>query len=156
MNKVEDFINTVEKIAQDTDVTLPSGYGYRYAPYACWKCDKEIIVFKWCHGRIEGEIEEPPAPIPKTIKERYTSTSDETYWANTCPHCDSVQGDWFLSVEPDSPFFTLHEIEDSKESFDNDMVSVAEYYYEQLAEVATPKEVERNQIDQEPEQKGLW
>lgn len=156
MDKVEDFIKTVEKIAQDTDVKLPSGYGYRYAPYTCWKCGTEIVVFKWCHGRIEGEIEKPPVPIPRTIQERYTSTSDETYWANTCIHCDSVQGDWFLSVEPDSPFFTLREVEDSKVGFDNDMASIADYYFEQLEEAEEQIEIEMPKAEQEPKQKELW
>jgi len=153
--RTEEFFKTTERIAQETGIALPSGYAYRYAPYSCWKCAKEILVFKWCHGRIEGEIEKPLAPIPRTVQERYTSTSEETYWANTCPHCDSVQGDWFLSVEPDSPFFMLHDIDDNRESFENDMAAIAEYYSQHLAEVATQEEISENQPEQEPEQKRL-
>lgn len=130
MKGLSDFMQLVEKIASDTKVVLPAGYSYRYAPYQCWKCGKQIIIFKWSNSMLEGGIEKPSEPIPHTIKESYTKISDETYWANTCPHCSSVQGDFFISNEPDSPFFGLDsEIADSKESFNSDMKQIAEYYF---------------------------
>lgn len=156
MERVKEFTEIVERIAKETGVNLPTGLNYRYAPYDCWKCGKEMVVFKWCHGRIEGEIEKPPEPIPKTIKERYTSTSDETYWANVCPHCDNVQGDWFLSVEPDSPFFTLHDIEDTKESFESDIAGIAEYYFSQLVAGPVMAEGKQDVDEEDPTQKRLW
>ena len=31
-------------------------------------------------------------------------TANATYLANTCEHCNALQGDWFIG-EPDAPFF---------------------------------------------------
>lgn len=130
MKELSDFIQLVEKIASDTKVFLPVGYSYRYAPYECWECGKQIVIFKWCNSMLEGEIEKPPEPIPHTIQERYTNMSSERYWANTCPYCNSTQGDFYISNEPDSPFFGLeNEIINNKKSFEKDMVQIAEYYY---------------------------
>lgn len=132
MSRSSDFIQLVEKTASDTKVTLPTDFSYRYAPYECWKCGKQIVIYKWCDNSLmEGEIEKPPEPIPHTIQERSTSMGGETYWANTCPHCKSVQGDFYISNEPDSPFFGLEsEFAKNKESFDADMEQIAEYYYD--------------------------
>jgi hypothetical protein len=129
MDDVTGFNNLINKIASDTNVGIPGGYKYRYAPYECWKCHKKMIIYKWTNSLIEGNIEEPPEPIPSSVQKRYTKTSNETYWANVCPNCDSVQGDWFISIEPDSPFFGLGEIIDNKESFEVDMEQIASYYY---------------------------
>lgn len=131
MSRSSDFIRLIEKIASDTKVVLPVGYVYRYAPYQCGKCGKQIVIYKWYdNSLIEGEIEKPPEPIPHTIQERHTNMSGETYWANTCPHCDSVQGDFYISNEPDSPFFSLEsDFANNKESFDADMEQIAEYYF---------------------------
>lgn len=133
MKGLSDFIQLIEKIANDTKVALPTGYSYRYAPYQCWKCGKQIIIFKWCNSMLEGEIEKPPEPIPHTIQERHTNMSGEIYWANTCPHCGSVQGDFHISNEPDSPFFGLEsEFANNKESFEKDMEKIAEYYFNHI------------------------
>lgn len=132
MSKISDFTDLVNKTSKEVGLKLPDNFGYRYAPYSCWKCDKEIVIFKWCHSHIEGEIETPPEPIPKTIQKRHTAMADEAYWANVCHYCDSVQGDFFLSNEPDSPFFSLHDIENNKDSFEADMEGIADYYYNNL------------------------
>ena len=133
MNRLSEFTQLVEKIAKDTKVTLPTDFSYRYAPYQCWKCGRQIVIFKWGNSLIEGEIEKPLAPVPHTIQERHTNMSGEEYWANTCPHCNSVQGDFYISNEPDSPFFGLNnEIINNKESFDAGMEQIAEYYFNQI------------------------
>lgn len=133
MKGLSDFIQLIEKIANDTKVVLPTGYSYRYAPYQCWKCGKQVVIFKWCNSMLEGEVEKPQEPIPHTIQESHTNMSGETYWANTCPYCNSVQGDFYVSNEPDSPFFELEsEITNNKESFDDDMEQIAEYYFNQI------------------------
>jgi hypothetical protein len=92
------FQQKISDISKVTKISLPTSY-YRYAFQSCWKCNKEIIVFSW--------NDEIPAlkPIPKTIQLRYSRTAGHKYWANTCPYCDSIQGDFFLHSEPDSPFF---------------------------------------------------
>lgn len=54
-------------------------------------------------------------PIPETLlkyiqkhynyKMRYSKTIGDKYLANGCPNCDSLQGNFFLFQEVDSPFF---------------------------------------------------
>ncbi len=132
MDKTTEFKRLIAKVASETNTTLPQGYQYRYTPYNCWKCGKEIIIFKWTDSLLAGEISEPPAPIPTTLKQRHTAMSDETYWANVCPSCDSVQGDFFINHEPDSPFFGLGEIVDNEKSFNEDIERIADYYYGQI------------------------
>lgn len=132
MDKITKFKKLIEEISSETGIVLPQGYQYRYAPYDCWKCEKQIIIFKWNDLLPPEENIKPPAPIPLTIRQRYTVMSGETYWANVCPVCDSVQGDFFLSCEPDSPFFTLGEIMNNKHAFNEDMKQIADYYYEQI------------------------
>lgn len=156
MSQIDDFNKLIDKISKEVEVRLPEGFGYRYAPYSCWKCDKDIIIFKWCHSRIEGEIKTPSEPIPKTIQKRHTAMANQAYWANVCPHCDSVQGDFFLSNEPDSPFFVLHNIENTKEAYEADMVEIVDYYYSQIQYEPTNKETTEGKPNHQPEQKRFW
>ncbi|MHB8137549.1 MAG: competence protein CoiA family protein [Smithellaceae bacterium] len=75
----------------------------------CWKCHNQIPVFL---------IEEVKANFyPKTVKFMYSHTRKERYFANTCPICQSLQGDFYLNDEPDGPFFCLSCI--NEKSVDN-------------------------------------
>lgn len=132
MDKTTEFKKLIAKVASETNITLPQGYQYRYAPYNCWKCGKEIIIFKWTDSLLAGEVSEPPVPIPETLKQRHAAMSDETYWANVCPSCDNVQGDFFINHEPDSPFFVLGEVVDNEKALKEDMEQIADYYYGQI------------------------
>jgi len=125
----------VKNIASQSEVTIPAGYKYRYAPYSCYKCGKDILIFKWGNSLLAGEVEKPPLPMPETLKQRHTNMSGETYWANVCPYCDSVQGDFFINHEPDSPLFGLGDVVDTKESFETDMENIANYYYQNIRDL---------------------
>lgn len=72
----------------------PSRDKYLSAIETCWKCKNEILVY-WWSGVPFADVE-PPAPKPRTIQHRYSKQFGGSYWANTCPHCDAVQGDNFL------------------------------------------------------------
>jgi hypothetical protein len=133
MEYLPQFNKLIERISSETKVELPAGYKYRYAPRSCWKCAKDILIFKWCNSMLEGEIEKPPEPVPHTIQIRHTAMSGEDYWANTCPYCNSVQGDFYISNEPDSPLFILGGIEDDPKSFESDMLRISEYFYTTLS-----------------------
>jgi len=57
----------------------------------------------------------------------YSKTMETTYLANNCQNCDSLQGDYFLYNEPDSPFFlnSIQKIKDLtfyKIILENDMI----------------------------------
>ena len=103
----------VKKIAKQTGIELPDHY-YRYGFCKCWRCKREIIVFAW-PGTSEWDQSAPKVKRPKTIQYRYSKTVGYKYWANTCPYCRALQGDWFLFISPNGPFFRMHSREDSQE-----------------------------------------
>lgn len=103
------FNQKVKQISNDTKIVLPEPEYYYYGIVDCWRCKKEIIVFAWGEW-VEWDEEKPQEiPIPSTIRFMYSKTAGERYWVNTCPYCDTIQGDWFLFSEPDGPFFALTE-----------------------------------------------
>lgn len=134
MKDVNDLKEIISKISKDTGVEIPNGYKYRYAPYQCWKCHKDILIFIWSdRSLLGGDSDIPPEPRPRSLQLRSTQMSGESYWANTCTYCDSVQGDFFIKAEPDSPFFsTVDAVIDTKGSFDTDMDKIANYYFTEL------------------------
>ena len=40
-----------------------------------------------------------------TFKRQYSQTVGQTYFANTCPKCGVLSGDFYLHAEPGAPFF---------------------------------------------------
>ena len=46
-----------------------------------------------------------------TFKFKYSKTISGKYYANTCPKCKVIYGDFFLHSEPDSPLFPMSEEE---------------------------------------------
>ncbi|MCB5953265.1 DUF5710 domain-containing protein [Enterococcus sp. BWT-B8] len=99
----------------------------------CWKCKKKTKVFAFSadstnvfdvtEDRYINVIDETgydlqlwsiSEDIPEKIKEiltkefgckiKYSKTVNDTYFANVCNHCDSLQGNYFLYSEVDGPF----------------------------------------------------
>lgn len=103
---------TIQEIAKECGVPLPIESKYDYALHTCYKCERQMIVFDWSNSEMWGK-EEPPEPIPKTVQKRYTKTIEDSYWANVCPFCDSVQGDWYLNMEPGGAFSGIPDYDDS-------------------------------------------
>ena len=46
-----------------------------------------------------------------TFQLRYSKTMQEKYYANTCPACGVIAGDFYLHSEPGAPFFPTCEEE---------------------------------------------
>lgn len=90
----------------------PSRATFLAAIETCWKCKNEIPVY-WWRGVPFCETE-PPSPRPRTIQHRYSKTYGGSYWANTCPECDAVQGDNFLFLDR-SPVFAGLPLRESPE-----------------------------------------
>jgi hypothetical protein len=44
-----------------------------------------------------------------TFKLRYSKMAGKKYFANTCPKCGVLYGDFFLHAEPGAPFFPSDE-----------------------------------------------
>jgi hypothetical protein len=46
-----------------------------------------------------------------TFKRKYSKMAGKKYFANTCPKCGVMSGDFFLHSEPGAPFFPTEEEE---------------------------------------------
>lgn len=69
----------------------------------CWRCDKEMTVaFLLAVHKVlsPAYFNEEELTIAKTlganIQKRYSKTSNENYYANVCPHCNAILGDFFI------------------------------------------------------------
>ncbi len=56
-----------------------------------------------------------------SFKLTYSRTVQGKYWANTCIHCNSLQGDFFNHNEPDGAFFPMSK----KEGLEIELLSIA-------------------------------
>lgn len=113
----------------------------------CWNCDKDMaVVAVMSPNIIEDEADGQicilsditclPENLLKMINERfpffrlkYSKEADSEYYANICPSCGMLSGDFFLHNEPGGPFFPV-----TKEEAQELMI-------EQLS-IETPVEVE--------------
>lgn len=107
-------------VAERAKQQVPTAY-YRFGIAHCWKCHSEIIVFAW-PGQIPGQ-----EPRPTTIRKTFSKSVGDSYWANNCPLCSSLQGEFFLFHEPDGPFFGIHVTTNSEAAFLADMEEIAAY-----------------------------
>lgn len=120
------FQAKAKRIAHAIGLELPKTY-YRYGLCKCWKCKREIIVFAWPKIGMHDNYAPKVQPPPKTVQYRFSKTAGNKYWVNSCPHCESIQGDFFLYSEPDGPFFAVNCEEDTPVEFDRDMMKIAVY-----------------------------
>ena len=93
----------------------------------CWRCDAEMPVVALLAPNVHGShgeacvlsnITELPKSILTyvqqqfpTFKLRYSKTVDARYYANTCPKCGVIYGDFYLHREPGAAFFPTEEEE---------------------------------------------
>ncbi|WP_395011106.1 hypothetical protein [Undibacterium sp.] len=95
----------------------------------CWKCGERMPVIAFLAKLdlaedIEREIcvlsdvvtlpEDVLGYVQKrvpTFQLRYSKTVQGKYYANTCPSCGMLSGDFFLHSEPGAPFFPTCEEE---------------------------------------------
>ena len=87
----------------------------------CWKCQKRMPVIALVAPKVNGTEDEicvlsNTVELPNDILEhikgrvptfqyRYSKTEMRKYYANTCPNCGVISGDFFLHSEPGAPFF---------------------------------------------------
>ena len=82
-------------IAEGLDLSLPATPPYHYVAHRCWRCETEMVAFLWPGGG-DHSARRPPAPIPSSVQHRATDGGGD-YWANCCPSCSAVQGDYYLA-----------------------------------------------------------
>lgn len=117
------------QISVQTKVAIPGTF-YRTAYCDCWKCSREILLFMWPNDDSLHSYDLPlNVPRPRTIQFRYSKTAGTKYWANTCPYCKNIQGDFFLYSEPDSLLFGFHCGENSQKGYKKDMKQLAIRYF---------------------------
>jgi len=93
----------------------------------CWRCEAKMSVITLLAPHVrdtENEIcllsniqklpDEVLSFIQKkvpTFKLKSSKTAGMSYYANTCPKCRVIFGDFFLQAEPGAPFFPTDEDE---------------------------------------------
>jgi len=96
----------------------------------CWKCKSKMTAVAIIAPNIpeaEGEIGilSDVSLLPEYLVEeiqklhpnyqlRYSNTSKDKYYANTCPNCSVITGDFYLHSEPGGAFFPMSDIETKK------------------------------------------
>jgi hypothetical protein len=101
MSDIEKFLNgECDESCEIMELAVKLKYGdidepYRVKAHSCWQCHSRILVFTWT-GHYLWCLDRPPAPIPRTVKWSWSSSVNHSYWANTCPCCEAVQGDFFV------------------------------------------------------------
>ena len=81
----------------------------------CWKCGQNVDV---ATGDKDGESLEQDYFTTEemafarengvTLERRFSATVREKYLANVCTHCDQIQGNWYLYMDPFHDRFNLH------------------------------------------------
>jgi hypothetical protein len=107
-NEKRNIINEVQALAKKNKVTLPPSPPYISSVQDCYRCKQRIIVYTW-KGRKRWDKRPPPEPKPKTMQFRYSNTIRDEYWANTCPYCGRIQGDFFLDSKAKFSLFDIPE-----------------------------------------------
>ena len=95
--------------------------------YSCWRCGAKMPVVAILAPQVEGaegeicilsEITELPEAILTYIQRRvptfkltFSKTIEQKYFANTCPKCGMLTGDFYLHDEPGAPFLPTDEHE---------------------------------------------
>lgn len=95
--------------------------------YSCWKCEADMPVVAILAPDVEGSGREVCVfsnicKLPKdvadhiqgrvpTFRLKYSKTVKQKYYANTCPKCGMLSGDFHLHSEHGAPFFPVGEKE---------------------------------------------
>jgi len=93
----------------------------------CWRCGSDMqVVALLCENTDEPEmgpfILSSTATLPSRVVEfvqrrcptfrlTFSKTVGAKYYANNCPRCGVISGDFFLHSEPGAPFFPTEEDE---------------------------------------------
>jgi hypothetical protein len=88
---------------------------------SCWRCRSNMPAVgliapnvSYADGEvcILSDITDLPTPVLTfiqgrfpTFKRKFSKTTRSEYFANTCPKCGVISGDFYLHSEPGGPFF---------------------------------------------------
>ena len=90
---------------------------------SCWRCEAKMPAVALLAPNVEdtdnqicilSDIYDLPNEVLSFIQQRvptfklkYSKMADAKYYANTCPKCKVISGDFFLHSEPGGPFFPI-------------------------------------------------
>ena len=93
----------------------------------CWRCENKMSVVAILAPHVEDtenqvclltDIVQLPEDVlfyiqkrVPTFKFKFSKTAGQKYYANTCPNCGVLSGDFYLHSEPEAPFFPTEEEE---------------------------------------------
>lgn len=92
--EVERIREKATELAIQLGVELSPNPQYHPVPHVCWRCSEDIVVYAW-PGSGYHSVKRPPDPIPPSVRHCVTEGAGD-YWANCCPRCSAVQGDYHL------------------------------------------------------------
>ena len=88
---------------------------------ACWRCQARMAVIAFLAPHVAnadgqvcvlGHIQNMPPDVMAFVQHRVptfqlrsSKMAGSRYFANTCPKCRVISGDFFLHAEPGAPFF---------------------------------------------------
>jgi len=91
----------------------------------CWRCETRMAAIALLAPNVDdaegqvcvlSDIDDMPQDVLSfiqrkvpTFKLRYSKMAGKKYFANTCPKCGVLYGDFFLHAEPGAPFFPSDE-----------------------------------------------
>lgn len=101
--RLREIQDCVLPIARRLHLSLPSSPPYHYVAHECWRCKSSMVAFLWPGGGARGS-QRPPAPIPASVQHCATDGGGN-YWANCCPDCSVVQGDYYLARDNEHYMF---------------------------------------------------
>lgn len=97
------------EVAERLGVSLPPSPPYRSVAHRCWRCGADMLAHAWPGGG-DHSPRRPPDPVPSTVRHRVTEGGGN-YWANCCPSCSAVQGDYYLARD-NADYATVREAPD--------------------------------------------
>lgn len=81
----------------------------------CWKCGQAVNVAvgsKDDHNLEPGSFTEEEIAFARSngviLERRFSAMVMAKYLANVCPHCDQIQGNWFLYMDPFHDRYNIH------------------------------------------------
>jgi hypothetical protein len=93
----------------------------------CWRCESRMSAVALLAPNVDGtenevcilsNVQHLPDDVLSYVQKRvptyklkFSKTEGEKYFANTCPKCGVLSGDFFLHSEPGAPFFPTEEEE---------------------------------------------
>lgn len=100
--KDDEFLRWNGKILERFKINKFELRAYKF-PYACWSCKKQydiILPFLFINEGVEGLADteflgEFAKDFP-TVKLRHSYTTYSEYYANVCPSCNKILGDFYL------------------------------------------------------------